>query len=190
MNESRSIPVAMSLPAPVSRVRERVSLLPGACGPSSGCSALLSGSRQPSSGSLRVSAGVLSASFRVGARLSLARVSSSPGWCVSLSGACQQPSGFVQHSSRSLRVALRVGARRGLGRCVLDSGLVRVLLPVASAERSSASFYSVATPSRLFFHVSPESNRTPNHALQRTAPRVTVAAISSSCPSRPSHLFL
>ena len=27
---------------------------------------------------------------------------------------------------------------------------------------------------------------TPNHALQRTAPRVTVAAISSSDPSRPS----
>ena len=26
----------------------------------------------------------------------------------------------------------------------------------------------------------------PNHALQRTAPRVTVAAISSSDPSRPS----
>ena len=31
---------------------------------------------------------------------------------------------------------------------------------------------------------------TPNHALQRTAPRVTVAAISSSDPSRPSHLCL
>jgi len=29
-----------------------------------------------------------------------------------------------------------------------------------------------------------------NHALQRTAPRVTVAAISSSDPSRPSHLSL
>ena len=29
----------------------------------------------------------------------------------------------------------------------------------------------------------------PNHALQRTAPRVTVAAISSSDPSRPSHLL-
>ena len=35
-----------------------------------------------------------------------------------------------------------------------------------------------------------KSERTPNHALQRTAPRVTVAAISSSDPSRPSHLFL
>ena len=31
--------------------------------------------------------------------------------------------------------------------------------------------------------------KSPNHALQRTAPRVTVAAISSSDPSRPSHLF-
>ena len=30
--------------------------------------------------------------------------------------------------------------------------------------------------SRLFFHVSTESERTPNHALQRTAPRVTLAA--------------
>ncbi len=35
-----------------------------------------------------------------------------------------------------------------------------------------------------------KSERTPNHALQRTAPRVTVAAISSSDPSPPSHLFL
>ena len=31
-----------------------------------------------------------------------------------------------------------------------------------------------------------KSDGTPNHALQRTAPRVTVAAISSSDPSRPS----
>ena len=31
--------------------------------------------------------------------------------------------------------------------------------------------------------------KSPNHALQRTAPRVTVAAISSSDPSPPSHLF-
>ena len=35
--------------------------------------------------------------------------------------------------------------------------------------------------------MTPIPNRTaPNHALQRTAPRVTVAAISSSDPSRPS----
>ena len=34
-----------------------------------------------------------------------------------------------------------------------------------------------------------KSERTPNHALQRTAPRVTVAAISSSDPSFPSHLL-
>ena len=31
--------------------------------------------------------------------------------------------------------------------------------------------------------------KSPNHALQRTAPRVTVAAISSLDPSRPSHLL-
>ena len=30
-----------------------------------------------------------------------------------------------------------------------------------------------------------KSERTPNHALQRTAPRVTVAAISGLCASRP-----
>jgi hypothetical protein len=36
---------------------------------------------------------------------------------------------------------------------------------------------------------SQRGNRTPNHALQRTAPRVTVAAISSSNPSRPSVTF-
>ena len=29
----------------------------------------------------------------------------------------------------------------------------------------------------------------PNHALQPTAPRVTVAAILRSCPSRPSHII-
>ena len=40
--------------------------------------------------------------------------------------------------------------------------------------------------SGLLLHVSTESNRTPNHALQRTAPRVTVAAISGLNPSRPS----
>ena len=34
--------------------------------------------------------------------------------------------------------------------------------------------------------VSPGVTNAPNHALQRTAPRVTVAAISSSDPSRPS----
>ena len=34
--------------------------------------------------------------------------------------------------------------------------------------------------------VCPNPMKSPNHALQRTAPRVTVAAISSSNPSRPS----
>src|SRR5262249_21629573 len=34
--------------------------------------------------------------------------------------------------------------------------------------------------------VCPMNPQTPNHALQRTAPRVTVAADSGSCPSRPS----
>ena len=48
---------------------------------------------------------------------------------------------------------------------------------------------SPASPrvSRFFFHVSSESNRTPNHALQRTAPRVTVAADSGLGVFSPSH---
>ena len=53
----------------------------------------------------------------------------------------------------------------------------RQLLADASRRRSSSERKS-------------EMNETPNHSLQRTAPRVTVAAISSSNPSRPSHLFL
>jgi hypothetical protein len=55
---------------------------------------------------------------------------------------------------------------------------------VASMGSADASFRSPvtrssptnATVSRLLFHASTESNRTPNHALQRTAPRVTLAA--------------
>ena len=60
-------------------------------------------------------------------------------------------------------------------------------LPLA-AERSAAVIFTprfAATRQRCR-----KSERTPNHALQRTAPRVTVAAISSSDPSRPSYLFL
>ena len=44
--------------------------------------------------------------------------------------------------------------------------------------------------SRNSFMTSVPNRTAPNHALQRTAPRVTVAAISSSDPSPPSHLFL
>ena len=55
---------------------------------------------------------------------------------------------------------------------------------VASMRSVVASFLSPVTWSsparlrfsRLLFHVSTESNRTPNHALQRTAPRVTARA--------------
>jgi len=39
--------------------------------------------------------------------------------------------------------------------------------------------------SRSSFQASILKPTSPNHALQRTAPRVTVAAISSSDPSRP-----
>ena len=60
-------------------------------------------------------------------------------------------------------------------------------LPLA-AERSAAVTFThrfAATHQRCR-----KSDGTPNHALQRTAPRVTVAAISSLDPSPPSHLFL
>ena len=43
--------------------------------------------------------------------------------------------------------------------------------------------------SRNSFTTSVPNRTAPNHALQRTAPRVTVAAISSLDPSPPSHLF-
>ena len=82
-------------------------------------------------------------------------------------------------SSRVQRVS--VGGHR------VSSRVQRVSRSVGGV--SSAPFcgiYSVSTPSRLFFHVSTESERTANHALQRTVPRVTVAAISSLDPSRPS----
>ena len=46
-------------------------------------------------------------------------------------------------------------------------------------------------PSRNSFRASVVNPmKSPNHALQRTAPRVTVAAISSSDPCPPSHLLL
>ena len=43
--------------------------------------------------------------------------------------------------------------------------------------------------SRNSFMTSVPNRTAPNHALQRTAPRVTVAAISSLDPSSPSHLW-
>ena len=46
-------------------------------------------------------------------------------------------------------------------------------------ERCSRSSFTTSVPNRT----------APNHALQRTAPRVTVAADSSLNPSSPSHLW-
>ena len=54
----------------------------------------------------------------------------------------------------------------------------------ASLSRCQSSQYC-----RLYLvahHLQLTMTATPNHALQRTAPRVTVAAISGSDPSRPS----
>ena len=54
------------------------------------------------------------------------------------------------------------------------------------ARRSSATSSRFLRPAR---NPGGRSKRTPNHALQRTAPRVTVAAFSSLDPSSPSHLW-
>jgi hypothetical protein len=48
-------------------------------------------------------------------------------------------------------------------------------------------FFAGGSTSRFIHQQQPMTTpATPNHALQRTAPRVTVAAISGSCPSRAS----
>ena len=60
-------------------------------------------------------------------------------------------------------------------------------LPLAAVRSAAVTFTRRFASTRQRCR---KSERTPNHALQRTAPRVTVAAISSSDPSRPSHLFL
>ena len=55
--------------------------------------------------------------------------------------------------------------------------------PLHAAVRSAASIFS--RRSAFTRRDCRESERTPNHALQPTAPRVTVAAISGPHPSRP-----
>ena len=127
-----------------------------------------------------------------------------PGPCVSRVGRCQQHLGSVRPLPWGVSAQPLVGARsplprvsrplgrvsRALGACALPLGAVRVEPWAVSAERCPVSFDSVGgrlSPSRLLFHVSTESERTPNHALQRTAPRVTVAAISYPGVSRWSH---
>ena len=70
-------------------------------------------------------------------------------------------------------------------------------VPVTSPVSTDRRLWSFLSPMRsadsLFWPVVVwavfPNNATPNHALQRTAPRVTVAAISSSGVSRPSDLF-
>ena len=60
-------------------------------------------------------------------------------------------------------------------------------LPLAAAQSAAVTFTRRFAATRQRWR---KSDGTPNHALQRTAPRVTVAAISSLEPSSPSHLFL
>ena len=169
MNESRSKTTASSTVARVSHGQERVSGGLGRCVPLPGACQLI------------------------------------PGPCVSRLGRCQRHLGSVrplpcgvsaQPSGGACSPLARVSrplarVSRALGACALPLGSVRVEPWAVSAERCPVSFYSIGvrpSPSRLLFHVSPESNRTPNHALQRTAPRVTVAAILRPRAFTSSHL--
>ena len=56
-------------------------------------------------------------------------------------------------------------------------------LPLAAERSTALTFTRRFAAARQRWR---KSDETPNHALQRTAPRVTVAAISGSDPSRPS----
>ena len=67
---------------------------------------------------------------------------------------------------------------------------VRQTNPSFPDIHASASIASPSVTPGPSFRESVLKPTSPNHALQRTAPRVTVAAISSSDPSSPSHLFL
>ena len=60
-------------------------------------------------------------------------------------------------------------------------------LPLAAAQGAAVTFTRRFATTRQRWR---KSDGTPNHALQRTAPRVTVAAISYPGASHPSHLFL
>ncbi len=59
-------------------------------------------------------------------------------------------------------------------------------LPLAAERSAVVTFTRRFAATRQRWR---KSERTPNHALQRTAPCVTVAAISCPVVSRPSHLF-
>ena len=86
---------------------------------------------------------------------------------------------------RQVRRQSTFAAGATMGACELPLGSVRVEPWAVSAEPFPVSFYSVggpSSPSRLLFHASSESERTPNHALQRTAPAVTARASAAAFP--------
>ena len=125
-----------------------------------------------------------SASPSFGDAATLAAMSGVIPVCASLSLSSAQP-----RSTSSARASVRFAGvflpAPQPPSAALPSAVQRSL-PLA-AERSAAVISErrfAATRQRCR-----KSERTPNHALQRTAPRVTVAAISSSDPSRPSHLL-
>ena len=119
--------------------------------------------------------------------------------------------------SRSKRRQLRCGNSLAVSRFALRHAPVLLLLPHQQPPSSARGYYSAQqrcsllsrgsirlgpsvghAPARLDIvsllpspFTSPMNpTETPNHALQRTAPRVTVAAISCPGASRPSHLLL
>ena len=106
------------------------------------------------------------------------------------SAAREFDSTFARHLSRGGHVhmlhaqQLRASQQRG--------GFWLSSIACASPSPSFQAF-TLGRPSRvraslpeLFSGVYPNPMKSPNHALQRTAPRVTVAAVSSLVPSRPS----
>ena len=87
----------------------------------------------------------------------------------------------TQLQLQALPTSLRFSSRR------TSSTIGQLHFPQRHLTTPVASVSST-TPSMMRSHstrFSPTA-ATPNHALQRTAPRVTVAAISGSDPSRPS----
>ena len=112
----------------------------------------------------------------------------------------RQPRGSL--SLRSLGVTLRLGYERrvfpstpSMTRHLLRAEFLAVS-PAGQAgprrSRAVSSGFGGASASHGFgvpFACVSTQNVTPNHALQPTAPRVTVAAILRSYPSRACHIF-
>ena len=90
----------------------------------------------------------------------------------------QRPAGMAQAFRAAQNYMRRAGLRTASAELGHAGGWA---LPGARAAHAAGAWLRLGD-----FHFNP--TEAPNHALQRTAPRVTVAANSSSGASRPSHL--